>query len=159
MNALLFSIKIESYIFDAEIELNQKIDLLDVAYFLYEKGGREVSSSNELVRLIQEFGYISKGPKIIKRVVSDDSLIPDDIPVFLTKKKYKVKGEVWDVHQDDVDPFPSSPHAHNYDQNLVMHLGNGKLYRKRDCIGKAKKKAFLKLRELVDNVELPKLEV
>lgn len=159
MNALLFSIKMDPFIFDTEIELNQKLDLLDVAYFLYEKGVREVSSSNELVQLIQEFGYTSKEPKILKRIVSDESLIPDDIPVFLTKKRYKVKGEIWDVHQDDIDPFPSSPHAHNYDQNIVMHLGNGKLYRKRDCIGKAKKKALLKLRELVDNIELPKLEI
>jgi hypothetical protein len=159
MNALLFSTKIDSYIFDVEIDLNQKIDLLDVAYFLYEKGVREVSSSSELVHRIQEFGYISKKPKILKRVVSDDSLIPDYIPVFLIKKKYRVKGEVWDVHQDDVDPFPSSPHAHNYDQNIVMHLGNGKLYKKRECIGKAKKKYFLKLRGLIDNVELPKLEI
>lgn len=37
-------------------------------------------------------------------------------------------GCVWIVHKTDVDPFPSSPHAHNPESGLKMHLGNGSLY-------------------------------
>jgi hypothetical protein len=159
MNALLFSIKIEPLIFDAEIELRQRLDLIELAYFLYGLGVREVGSYRDLVELIKHCGYVSKEPSIIKRVVLDFSLIPDIIQVYQKKKKYKVKGEIWDVHKSDVDPFPSSPHAHNYDQDLVLHLGNGKLYRKRDYLGKAKKKDFLKLRSIINNVKLPDLEI
>ncbi len=159
MNALLLSMKIEPLIYEAEIELNQRLDFTELAYFLYDRGVREVETSNDLVKLIKLHGYVSKEPFIIKRVALEGSVIPEDVPIYLKKKKYKVKGEVWDVHKNDADPFPSSPHAHNYDQNLVMHLGNGKLYRKRDCVGTAKKKEFLLLRSLIDNVELPELEI
>jgi len=42
---------------------------------------------------------------------------------------------------------------------LKNTVANGKLYRKRDCVGTAKKKEFLLLRSLIDNVELPELEI
>lgn len=159
MNALLLSIKIEPLIYEAEIELNQRLDFTELAYFLYDRGVLEVETSKDLVKLIKLHGYVSKEPLIIKRVALEGSVIPENVPIYLKKKKYKVKGEVWDVHKNDADPFPSSPHAHNYDQNLVMHLGNGKLYRKRDFVGTAKKKEFLLLRSLIDNVDLPQLEI
>jgi hypothetical protein len=85
-------------------------------------------------------------------------MIPSGIPVFLQKKNYKVLGEIWVVHQYDVDPFPSSPHAHNYEQDLTMHLGNGKLFRKRQYVKTVNRKLFIKFREMITNVQLPELE-
>ncbi len=50
---------------------------------------------------------------------------------FHTKANIKVKGEVWTIHKYDADPFPSNPHAHNFDQNLKLDLRNGDCYRGR----------------------------
>ena len=104
-------------------------------------------------KLLEEF------PTFICKVNIGESLIPSDVPVIIEKKNFKVSGEVWTIHKNDVDPFPSSPHAHNYDQNLVMHLGNGNLFRKRELISKVKKKKLMALRKLVNNVTLPDLVV
>ena len=44
--------------------------------------------------------------------------------------KVKVKGECWIIHKNDRDPFPSNPHAHNYDSFAAygLDLGTGRLY-------------------------------
>jgi len=31
---------------------------------------------------------------------------------FHVEKDFKVSGEVWRIHKNDTDPFPSRPHAH-----------------------------------------------
>ena len=98
-------------------------------------------------------------PLILQKISVEESLVPSGIPVQVQKKKYRVKGEIWMIHKNDADPFPSSPHAHNCDTNLSLHLGNGKLFRKREFVGNANRKHFLALRALVVNVELPPLEI
>ncbi|HZP58800.1 MAG TPA: RHS repeat-associated core domain-containing protein, partial [Opitutaceae bacterium] len=65
----------------------------------------------------------------------------------------KISGYVIQVHKNDVDPWPSSPHGHIYDKNLVVDT-EGTLYNKTtgkivDSIGR---KALPKLNELFDKV-------
>ncbi|WP_263641672.1 RHS repeat domain-containing protein [Neisseria zalophi] len=57
----------------------------------------------------------------------------------------KLSGRIIRVHANDVDPFPSMPHGHIYDENLVVDKnGNlyvaGKCHSKADSIGRLKKK-------------------
>src|SRR5207237_6227170 len=40
------------------------------------------------------------------------------IPILLTEAQVKLQGEIWIVHKNDADPFPSNPHAHNYRERL-----------------------------------------
>lgn len=64
-----------------------------------------------------------------------------------TKALVKVKGEVWKVHKNDPDPFPSSPHAHNYDTGEKLHLGTGDIYKGKSITRKLKEKQLKFLQE------------
>ena len=75
------------------------------------------------------------------------SIIPPGSTLLITEKRVTVNNEIWEIHKNDVDPFPSNPHAHNYEANLKLHLGNGQLYRKRQYRGKIKKKDLIRIRE------------
>ena len=114
------------------------------------------SVENKLNRAVSAANIVEE---LENKVISEETLIPSDVPILIEKKNYRVNGEVWVVHKNDIDPFPSSPHAHNYDQNLVMHLGNGRMYRQRNYVATAKRKQFLALRQKIDNVDLPPLEI
>jgi hypothetical protein len=55
---------------------------------------------------------------------------------FLAEADYRVKGEVWRVHKNDADPYPSNPHAHciagpERFKGCTLHLGTGQLFRQR----------------------------
>ncbi|MDO1510168.1 MULTISPECIES: RHS repeat domain-containing protein [unclassified Neisseria] len=44
----------------------------------------------------------------------------------------KINGRIIRVHANDVDPFPSMPHGHIYDENLVVDK-DGRIYRAGKC--------------------------
>ena len=46
-----------------------------------------------------------------------------------------------------MDPWPSFPHMHSIEDNLVLNIYTGEVYRKitRSCIGKARDKDMIKL--------------
>ena len=160
MNSISYLLTVEQFQqmqFEVEQKLKRVLDPHKVAEHLISKGISVDVEAKVLLHLDAEF--LSQFPSFIDRVILDGSVIPSEIPVYVRKKRYRISGEVWVVHQNDVDPFPSSPHAHNYDENLVMHLGNGKLYRKREYITTAKQKKFIQLRELIKNIQLPPLEI
>ena len=132
----------EQFRFDVEQKALRVLDPCKVAQHLVAKGVTAVNETEVLLHLVEVF--LSQFPTFVDRVVLDSTAIPPKLmlPMPIRKKQYKIKGEIWGSHKNDADPFPSSPHAHNYDQNLVMHLGNGKLFRKREYICTAQRKAF-----------------
>jgi hypothetical protein len=155
-----FYLKIESYL--EVIESNHKFvyNLGEVVEFLLDQNITKDLDSESLYKILTNGKFKGERRKIYDRVVMDESLIPSGTPIYIKKKKYKINGEVWIIHKNDVDPFPSSPHAHNYDQNMVMHLGNGDLYNSnREIVGRVKRKKLLDFRSRIDNVELPPLEL
>ncbi|MGY5540763.1 hypothetical protein [Vibrio brasiliensis] len=151
----------EDLIFQLEAKYKCVIEIDDLVDALDKDGIKPPLNENIIHNFISSSSYLDTCTPILERIVlhDEDSVLPKGIESEITKKKYKVRGEVWDVHQDDVDPFPSSPHAHNYDENVVMHLGTGELYRSRKLVGRVNKKHFLRLRALIRNVELPALEI
>jgi len=58
----------------------------------------------------------------------ENSLIPDGTFRRLDEKTVRKDGCIWRVHNNDLDPFPSKPHAHNIESGLKLHLGSGGLY-------------------------------
>ncbi|WP_143748575.1 hypothetical protein [Chromohalobacter canadensis] len=94
-------------------------------------------------------------PEVVDEVEFPESILPSGIPVFRTSQQVKIKGEKWVIHKNDADPFPSNPHAHNYQENLVVHLGNGMVYRRRKHVGKLSKKKLMLLRSEIKHVDLP----
>lgn len=156
ISRLLCAAQFEQIQFDVEQGLGRVLDPLKVAEYLVAKGIQPKGIEETIQNLDAQF--LSQFPAFRERIVLKSTVLPPELPVLLRKKRYKVSGEIWTVHLNDIDPFPSSPHAHNYDQNLVMHLGNGKLYRKRDFVAMAKRKEFLQLRCLIKKTLLPPLE-
>ena len=74
---------------------------------------------------------------------------------FILEEDFKVGGEVWRVHKNDPDPFPSRPHAHcvgGKDRfiGLKLHLGTGQMYDGTKPLGrKLAETQFLRLIELI----------
>jgi hypothetical protein len=96
-------------------------------------------------------------PKI--EVCTDSTLVFNGM--FETKADVKMKGEKWRLFRYDADPFPSNPHAHNFRQNVKLHLGNGAYYRARRIMGTMRKKDLVYLREAFAEfgIELPSLSI
>jgi hypothetical protein len=88
----------------------------------------------------------------------DYLLEADDIE----KGRVSVNNTIWIVHKSDSDPHPSNPHAHNYEGNCKIHLGNGTLYRKRNVCGHLSKRDLKEIRDRISktlHIELPPLEL
>jgi len=117
-------------------------------------------SSQEITSYIKKY-FNDNGLPIIN-ITLDNSVIPKGLNNDLIKAQIKFKGEIWTIHENDKDTFPSQPHAHNYDRQYKLHLGNGKLYRKRNFIRKINSKDLLNLRKIITikiNINLPKYEI
>ena len=118
---------------------------------------------DEIVRII--VGYCTERPPGVKlgEVRFEESLLPEGVLRFLTEKEVKFESEIWTIHRNDADPFPSNPHAHNYATGLVIHLGDGRLFRKRKEAGWLPKKRLVELRsriqEALGDIQLPNLAV
>jgi hypothetical protein len=84
---------------------------------------------------------------------------------YIIEKDYRVQGEVWRVHKNDADPYPSNPHAHCIDGaprfvGCTLHLGTAELYNGRKPLERRlKEKQFKKLIELIQpkfsDIKLP----
>jgi len=70
-------------------------------------------SSEKIISLLKDYSF-SK-PDLLEEIILEESILPEGTPKLLTEQTIKVKGEVWIIHKNDADPFPSTPHAHNYD--------------------------------------------
>lgn len=76
----------------------------------------------------------------------DECIHVEGIASNLYEKQIKVKGQKWELHKNDVDPFPSDPHAHNYETGLKLDLSNGNLYKKKTLIDSIDKKTLAAIR-------------
>lgn len=106
-------------------------------------------------------GYVDRAGTFvpIAEVELDEPLIFKGM--FEWKVDVKMKGQRWRVYQNDADPFPSDPHAHNLDQLVKLHFGTGGLYRGRKFEDVLTRKNFLDLRErfAAKGIVLPPLEI
>jgi hypothetical protein len=74
---------------------------------------------------------------------------------WIIEKDYRVAGEVWRVHKNDPDPYPSRPHAHciaGADRfvGCKLHLGTAELFRGSQPQGRyLSPKQFNRLVELI----------
>lgn len=112
-------------------------------------------SSDQMVDILKGHNF-SKLEKI-DEVVLDESILPEGTPKLLTEQTVKVKGEVWIIHKNDSDPFPSTPHAHNYDSGISLHLGTGEFFKKRTSKGFLACKKLKVLRDKIKDHLLPEL--
>ena len=67
-------------------------------------------------------------PDSVEDILMINSILPSGVAGVLNEETVKNRGEIWRVHANDKDPFPSNPHAHNLQTGYKLHLGNGALY-------------------------------
>ena len=113
-------------------------------------------SSEKMIELLKDFSFTK--PDILGKIELEDSILPEGTPKLLTEQTVKVKGEVWIIHKYDADPFPSTPHAHNYDSGISLHLGTGEFFKKRQSKGFLACKKLRLVREKIKNHKLPSLD-
>lgn len=143
-----------------------EIDSMDLQLALCEELGIESMqpvelldrnlSSEQMIELLSEHCFAK--PEIIDRIELDESILPDGIPKLLTEQTIKVKGEVWVIHKCDADPFPSTPHAHNFESGISLHLGTGEFFQRRRSKGFLNCKRLIFVREKIKGHELPILD-
>ncbi len=98
--------------------------------------------------------------EVLMKFETSDEIIPRNL-LMQYKVLVKSKGLIWVVHKNDIDPFPSNPHAHLIDNNIKLDLSNGKCYRKRDFIYSISKKDLLSMRDKLRDKKflLPVLDI
>lgn len=116
-------------------------------------------TAEEMLDKLKDFDF--KIPEVIGNIKFDHSILPEDVPQRLDEKEIKHKGEIWVIHKNDKDPFPSNPHAHNMETGYKLHLGNGELFssKNKPLNAKISKKYLIAIRDKVKNMSLPKLSV
>lgn len=95
----------------------------------------------------------------LERIELSEAIIPESVLGMLNEKDVKTGGEIWVIHNNDEDYFPSNPHAHNYQKGIKLDLSNGNYFRRRKFVGKITKKEMKNLRSLIKHVDLPSLSV
>ncbi|QNV06448.1 hypothetical protein [Shewanella algae] len=115
-------------------------------------------TSEEILQTVKDTKVISSKPIIEEEIILNESIIPDGVMRTFLEEQVKFKGERWIIHKYDADPFPSNPHAHNYEAGLKLHLGNGGLYHGSELSGSITCKKLKELRALFKKTKMPKLE-
>lgn len=137
----------------------------DIILALMEATGKDFQelalgewNNQKVLETISGAGCLDKFPRILDQVVLEESIIPSDVVLNINEEQAKFKGERWIVYKNDADPFPSNPHAHNYEAGLKLHLGNGELYNGTKLSGRLPCKKLKQLRGCFRNVTMPELE-
>lgn len=75
----------------------------------------------------------------------------DQKGLFILEEDFAGGGEIWRIHKNDPDPFPSKPHAHCIGGatrfvGCKLHLGTAELYKGQKALGRfLDTKQFLRL--------------
>ena len=107
-------------------------------------------STKDIINCIEQ--YFTTSGLLILNIKIENSIVPKELSTDLIKAKVKHKGEIWTIHKNDQDTFPSQPHAHNYDKQFKLHLGNGKLYRKKVQIGSIRNDDLFSIRQKISQI-------
>lgn len=132
---------------DVQFALEELYDVVDQPGYL--PGYR--LSEDDIVAKLAAFPFSKFHPEVLGRVTLEESIVPEGTFGGMDEKTVKAGGEIWEIHKNDADPFPSAPHAHNYAAGLSLSLATGRLYHKRKNVGKVKEKH---LQELLERAEI-----
>ena len=86
-------IRLSSIIDSVENKLNRAVSAASIVEELENKD-IDYSCPNSVISSLSD-EFISKLPIIIHKVISEETLIPSDVPILIEKKNYRVNGEVW----------------------------------------------------------------
>ncbi len=148
---------------------NRKISKHDIADALYILVADEKSiewpgdlidaniSYNEAFALLESFNFDT----INHYITTSADILPSNL-LMAYKAKFKSKGTIWLIHKYDRDPFPSSPHAHQLENNIKLDLSNGRCYKIKKYIYTINRRDLTAIREEASKVfdgDLPPLAI
>jgi len=96
---------------------------------------------DDCVRILADFDFTQFDIEL--------ELMETDRPLGILPDTYasiKNGGKVWRVHLNDVDPWPSKPHAHLVGSNRKLNLSNGDMYAGQRLVGKIPRKELVDIR-------------
>jgi hypothetical protein len=85
-------------------------------------------NAEAIAKQLSTYDFNRLHPKLIGEVFLDHSILPERVAQRLVEVTVKAHGQVWRIHQNDADPFPSNPHAHNLQTGLKLNLETGELF-------------------------------
>lgn len=152
----------------AMIEKKYRVVLspFDVLLAMAEATGSDLSefalqnwTPEKIMKLIKTTKIMEEAIVIEEEIELPASAIPINTIHGLYEETVRHRGERWIIHKNDSDHFPSSPHAHNYETGLKLHLGTGELFQCTTCVGRIKRTALLEIRQRFKRIMLPELDV
>jgi hypothetical protein len=112
----------------------------------------------KILSALEQYDFRKLFPVLLAEVTFEHSILPPGVPRKLVEQRVRHRGEVWQINQNDADPFPSNPHGHNLESGHKLDLSTGELYSKRRAVGrKIPRKDLLAIREKATGVNLPPL--
>jgi hypothetical protein len=129
------------------LDLKSPVDLL----------GRHLSCER-IMALLAQYDFQRLFPEVLAEIRLESAVIPATARRHLSEVTVRSNGELWRIHKNDADPWPSNPHAHNLETGLKLHLGTGELFLKRRSVGeKISKKDLKAIRSELRSFALPPL--
>jgi len=96
---------------------------------------------DDCVRILADFDFTQFDIELeLKETDLPLGILPD------TYASIKNGGKVWRIHLNDVDPWPSKPHAHLLGTNRKLNLSNGDVYAGQRLAGKVPRKELIDIR-------------
>lgn len=89
------------------------------------------------------------------RILEDGDCVTVTPNRIRAEQRVKVNNRIWTIHAHDDDPFPSSPHAHNYEAGLKLDLRSGDVYERAKRVSRLSKKEMLRIKSGVKGLKLP----
>lgn len=118
-----------------------------------------IPTVDEIIEQLKDYPFEPPLGEPLQTITLTESILPEDWLRLLEEQTLPQGGEIWRIHQNDADPFPSSPHAHNLENGLKLHLGTGYLYKKRKIVSRIRCKDLRKLRaQVTEAIQLPTFE-
>lgn len=153
---------VEKLLHDILVDISRE-ELISI---IFKETGKTIDELSELDLTYEDIKSIYQSssdykmlPEALFLMELDEKIITADIDSYVYDHTVRHKGERWIIHKNDADPYPSNPHAHNYERGLTLHLGNGELYRRRQLFGKINKKKLMEIRERIKEISMPPLDI
>ena len=97
--------------------------------------------------------HLSDPNILVIEEITEDRL-NEDLSYSFNKKYLKIDGVKWQFYKGDPDPFPSSPHGHNYSKhNEKLDVYTGAIYRNNKYIRKLGKKSLKLVQKQLQDAE------
>lgn len=95
-----------------------------------------------MIKVYMDEFKVSESEDKFMLTIPETSISFPDGRFLILKARIKVRGVIWEVHKNDSDPFPSNPHAHNYEDGTKLDLSNGTIYKGRQPYKRIDSKAL-----------------